>query len=134
MPGYYDGAKYLRQMMIGGSLYTPQWYISLAKGGGDPYDEPVSSWEVPGTATLLTTTWVDDPINASQSYISTITNEQTVNIVVPNNATMTYWVIRDGLSSNVWQFIGRFNNYPLSVAAGDIVRFSPGALKISFTT
>jgi hypothetical protein len=131
---YFDSNLYLRQMMVGGSLYTPDWYISLAHGSGDPYSQPVSVWEIPGTATPLTTAWVDDPSTASLEYLSTIMNDDVVDVEIPANTEIRYWVIRNELPSNQWQWIGRFNNYPLSVSAGDIVRFSPGSLKISIST
>jgi hypothetical protein len=131
---YFDNGKYIRQMLIGGSVYTPSWYLSLAKGGSNPYSTIRDTWEVPGTATALTTTWQDDSLTSSSSYLSVISNTTTVNVTVPNAATITYWVIRDGLATDKWQFLGRFNNYPLSVAAGDTLRFLPGTLKIGFST
>lgn len=134
MGQYFDSALMMRQMMVGGSLYTPAWYISLAKGGSDPYATTRATWEITGTSTPLTTGWQNDPLNTSQNYTSAIQNVDTVDVPVPFATTITYWVIRNGLSTDQWQFIGRFNNYPLSVATGDIVRFAPGNLKIAFST
>lgn len=134
MGQYFSNAKYIRQMLVGGSIYTPSWYLSLCTNTGNPWTQPRSTWEVPGTSTLLTTTWQDDPQDASNAYLSMASNTTTINLVVPGAASVRYWVLRNGLAEDKWQFIGRFSNYPLSVAAGDTLRFLPGTLKLGFST
>lgn len=131
---YFNSMLALRQMMLGGALYSPDWYITLAKGGSNPYTTGRSTWQIPGTATLLTTGWADDPLTTTQTYVAAISNTSTVDVVVPAADTITYWVISLGSTGDTWQFIGRFNNYPLSVSSGDTVRFLPGALRIAIST
>lgn len=130
---YFNSMLALHQMMLGGALYSPDWYITLAKGSSNPYTTGRSSWQIPGTATPLTTGWSDDPLTTTQTYVAAISNSSTVDVVIPAADTITYWVISQG-TGDTWQFIGRFNNYPLSVSAGDTVRFLPGALRIAIST
>lgn len=126
---YTDGVPILLQMMAGGDIYSPDWYISLGHTVS-PFNTPASKYEILGTRVPLETDWEADPTFASDTYRDAIQSVDMVEVPTPNAATVVYYMIWNGEAATKWTWYGRVWNYPLATEAGDYVRFLPGALKI----
>jgi hypothetical protein len=127
---YTDGTKGILQMLAGGSIYTPDWHISLGISTGNPFSSPVSGYEVAGSRVPLVTGWTTDPGYATNVYQDGVMSTQMVNVPTPGPASVRYYLIWDGMSATKFTWYGRLQNYDLYTEAGDYVRFPAGSLKI----
>jgi hypothetical protein len=120
------GAQALLQVMAGGSVYTPQWHFSLVYNNGDPWDDPINTWEVPGSRTPYLGGW--QVSNLSTDYQGVVSTTASLDVLCPITASVRYIACFPNSYTDQWLFLNRVNPYPRSMSPGDYLRFPAGTI------
>jgi hypothetical protein len=117
------GTQALLQVMAGGAIYAADWHISLVLNAGDPWDDPIATWEVPGSRVAYTGGWVEDGTYSDGLYQGAVCNDTQIDVPSPVASSVRYIAVFPSSTSEEWLFLNRLSTYPRDLYAGDYLRF-----------